>query len=151
MNVDESSIAIDVPDLEADPLGQTKPQRVDRPETDTLALGACRFDDPSNLLEREDCGELGLGSDAEHLQRLPITRDGVREEELHAGVGDLERTGRETLLVLQIREIIPHLRFTETIGRLREVLGELAHRARVSLAGASTEPGKLQVLKHPST
>jgi hypothetical protein len=72
MDVDHYPRAIDVADLEMQPLAEPEPQRVDGLEIGAVVGGTDSGDEASDLVDGEDVGEPLLPGDAEPLERGPI-------------------------------------------------------------------------------
>ena len=149
MDVHHHPRAIDVADLEVQPLAEPESQRVDGPEIGPVVGRADGGDEPSHLVDGEDVGESLLPADAEPLEGRPVAGSGVGIEELDAAVGDAERGGGELAVVLEVEEVVADLLLAEPVGRGVEVVGELPDGAEVGLLGALAEPGELEVLSHP--
>ncbi len=88
MNVDHHPPAVDVADLEVQPLAQSQAQRVNGPEIGPVVGRADRGDEPPDFLDGEHVGEPLVPADAELLERGPVAGCGVGVEELDAAVGD---------------------------------------------------------------
>ena len=151
MDVDHHPRAVDVADLEVQPLAEPEPQRVDGPEVGAVVGRADGGDEASDLIDGEDVGEPLLPGDAEPLEGRPIAGDGVRIEELDTAVGDAEGSGGELAVVLEVEEVVAELLLAEPVGRGMEVVGELPDGAEVRLLGALGEPGELEVVEHALT
>jgi hypothetical protein len=147
VDVNQRARGVDVADLEGDALGEPQPEGVDRPEAGAARFAAGGRDDPADLLNGEDVGELHLRRQAQVLECLPVAWHGATEEELDAAVGNRQRPASEVALVLEVGEETPDLRFVERVGRLAVVLGELTDGSHVGFAGALGESGELEVLK----
>ena len=151
MDVDHHPRAVDVADLEVQPLAEPEAQRVDGPEVGAVVGRADGGDEAADLVDGEDVGEPLLPGDAEPLEGGPVARGGVGIEELDAAVGDAERGGGELAVVLEVEEVVADLLLGEAVGRGVEVVGELPDGAEVGLLGAVGEAGELEVLEHALT
>ena len=95
MDVDHHPRAVDVADLEVQPLAEPQAQRVDGPEIGAVVGRADGGDEPTDLVDGEDVGEPLLPADAEAFEGRPVAGGGVGIEELDAAVGDAEGSGGE--------------------------------------------------------
>ena len=110
MDVDHHPGAVDVADLEVQPLAEPEPQRVDGPEIGAVVGRADGGDEATDLVDGEDVGEPLLPGDAESFEGRPVAGDGVRIEELDAAVSDAEGRGGELAVVLEVEEVVAELR-----------------------------------------
>src|ERR1700733_12563108 len=136
MDVDHHPRAIDVADLEMQPLAEPEPQRVNGAEIGPIMGRADGGDEVTDLIDGADLGEPLLPGAAEAFQGRPIAGDGVRIEELDTAVSDAEGGGGELAIVLEVEEVVAELRFGEPVGWGLEVIGELSDGAKVRLLGA---------------
>jgi hypothetical protein len=149
MHVDQHPRAVDVADLQVQPFPEPQPQRVDRPEKGPVVVRADGADETPHFVDREHVGESLVPTDAEPLERRPVTGRGVGIEELDAARGDSQRRGGEFPIVLEMEEIVADLLLAESVGRGVEVSGELPDGAEVGLLGTLAQSGQLEVLAHP--
>jgi hypothetical protein len=148
MHVHQHSLAVDVSDLQVQPLSQPQAERVDRPQVGLVVGRADRVDEPAHFVRGEHVGQCFVPLDAKLREGLPVARHGVGVEELDAAVGDNERRRRKALLILEEEKVLAHLLFAELVGRLVKVIGQLPDRAEVGLLRALGESAKLQVVRH---
>jgi hypothetical protein len=151
MDVDHHPRAIDVADLEMQPLAEPEPQRVNGPEIGPIMGRADGGDEATDLIDGEDIGEPLLPGDAEPLEGRPIARNGVRREELDTAVGDAKGGGGELAVVLEVEEVVAELRLGEAVGGCVEVVGELPDGTDISVLGALAQAGELEILEHALT
>jgi hypothetical protein len=123
----------------------------DGPEAGAAVVSARGVDDAVRFLEAEHVGQRLRHGDAHALERLPLTRLGVSEEEPDAVERHADGRRGKSGLVLEVEEVVAELGFGELVGRTAEVPGELAYFAEAGLLGAEAEAGKLQVLAHALT
>jgi hypothetical protein len=146
MDVDHHPGAVDVADLEVEALAESEAERVDGPEVGAVVGRADGGDEPSDLLDGEDIGEAFLPGDAEAFEGGPVSRCGVRIEELDAAVSDAEGSGGEVAVVLEVEEVVADLLFGESVGRSVEVIGEHPDGAEVGVLSALAQAGELEVV-----
>ena len=117
MDVDHHAGAVDVADLEVEALGEPEAERVDGPEVGAVVGRADGGDEASDLVGGEDVREAFLPGDAEALEGGPVSRCGVRIEELDPAVSDAEGSGGEVAVVLEVEEVVADLLLGEPVGR----------------------------------
>ena len=140
--------AVDVGHLQVQRFVQPQTTGVHRPKIDAVPRRSRGPNDRVHFFERQHIRQSPLPLGANQCERGPIAFHGVRVEEADADVSDLQRTGGELLVVLEVLEVIAHFIFLELVGRSPVEFSELPHGAEVSILGASTEPAKLQIAQH---
>jgi hypothetical protein len=133
------------------PLAEPEPQRVDGLEVGAVVECSDSGDEATDLVDGEDVREPLLPGDTETLEGRPITRNGVRREELDPAVSDAEGRGGELADVLEVEEVVAELLFGEPVRRGLEVVGELPDGAELGLLSAFGESGELEVVEQALT
>jgi hypothetical protein len=151
VDVDHHATAVDVADREVEALAESEAERGDGPEGGAVVWRLDGGDEASDLVRGEDVGQAFLPGDAEALEGGPVSRCGVRREELDTAVSDAEGSGGEVPVVLEVEEVVAELRLGESVGRSAEVIGELPDGAEVGVLGARAEAGELEVVGHAQT
>src|SRR5208337_4737240 len=123
-------------------------RRVDRREIGPVAKCADGTDELSHLVDREHVGQPFLLLDADSLESGPVAGRGVGVEELDGAVGDVQRTGGELSVVLEMEQVVANLRFIQDVRRRVEVDCESPYGAEVNVLSALAQAGELKVLVH---
>lgn len=103
--MDQHPLSINVGDLEMQCFLESESHRIDGPEEALHGGLADRRHELIHFGDREDGREFGLVDNAEFSQRSPIARTRLSVKELDPGIGDLERVGLPSLLVLDEQEL----------------------------------------------
>jgi hypothetical protein len=147
--VNEHAAAVNVTQLQDESFLEPQAQRVNGPEEGSAVRSPDGVEEPVHLVDALDVGQRLVLWDAKLQECGPLSRHGVRVEELDAAVGDLESAGRERAVVLQVQEVVTDLRLGELVRRLMEVRGQLPHGTDVGFLGAFAAACELEVLDHP--
>ncbi len=119
--------------------------RVNRRQTDAIALEADFAEKLSNLVAAEDQRHFRFGRGPDHFEDRPLAFEGLLVEELDTAQGDGDTGARPLLEVLDVKEIVAQFFFGDLVRRLVVMLGELAYGTDLHLLCALGQAGKLQV------
>jgi len=148
MDVNQSSLGIDITDLQVKSFVKSESHRVDGPKEGPHPQRGGGVDDGVDLFDREHFGQGIAILQFEHREDVPVTLAGDAEEELDAREGDAERTVSELSFVFEMQEEASDLGLGDLIGLAFGELGELPDRTEVAIVGACRLTGQVQIIAH---
>jgi hypothetical protein len=148
MDVDQSTLGINVADSQVEPFTQPQPQGVNGPKEGSHALGCGSIDDGVHLVDGQHFGEGVDVLQLEHREDVPVAFASDAIEELNARERDTQGAVGEVSFVFQMQEELSDLSFGDFIGLFFGELSELSDGTEVAVMGARRFAGQVQIIAH---
>ena len=142
-------MAIDVGELKPCSFEKAQPADIDGGQTRPVDGQPDAVEEDPDFLTAENDGEFRFTRRSDEVEQLPLSTDGVREEELDPAQRDREARARKMFDVREVEEVFPQLLLAEAIGGCVKMVGEGSNGVHVGFLRAGREPAKLHVLDHP--
>jgi hypothetical protein len=124
--MDLHALAVDIADLQVEPLVEPESQAIDSGEVDLIMQRCGGLEETPDLLDTEDGWETVFGLSANERQGVPVAMKDVLVEESDATIADTHGSRGEAIDVFAVQEVGLKLLFGDQVGRFTIELSQQA-------------------------
>jgi hypothetical protein len=156
VNVDKHAITVQICNLQLNPFAQAQSTGVNRAQADMVAKAVNIVPMPlretdqhaADFLLAQNHRQLLFLGRPHQVEGLPISPHGVLEKELDPTESLSAGAAGSLPYILQIEKVLAQILLCDVLGRLLEVLRQLAHGPQIGFLRFGGETPQLQVLDH---